>query len=302
MKHVNPEVFCLAETRLNVVGVQRFLNFHNINDWETDAENGAEKLIEIAGRRCYQSWETETVKVTDINPNLSTVRVGNKRYIGNIIKSKHGSVLEHASITYAIENVSRVFTHEMVRHRLCNFSQESLRFVRPQSLNAYFPDVFNTLPNDVFLTRGQLDRMELSSSSLASSMQIGGRISVRDAALLLFKATIEDLEETQRILVDLLGMDVPGKVFGDKKKLQSAMRRLMPIGMATGIIVTSNHRNLRHLISMRTHEAAEEEMRIVFAEIAADVKLRYPAIYQDMTAQMPEDKIAFMFTFENEKV
>ncbi len=293
MKHVHPEVFCLAETRLNVIGVQKFLNFHNINDWETDAESGTEKLIEIAGRRCYQSWETETVNVTDINPNLSTVRVGNKRYIGNILINKHGSVLEHATITYALENVSRVFTHEMVRHRLCAFSQESLRFVRPTQLKAWFPNVFN-----------DISRSKLSESEM-QKLYKKHRIMANDTAQairLLFNATFTHLEDIQQTLVELAGMDTVKRAFGEKKKLQSAFRRLMPIGMATGIIVTSNHRNLRHLINMRTHSAAEEEMRIVFAEIAIDLKLRYPAIYQDMTAQMPEDKIAFMFTFENEKV
>ena len=293
MKHVSPQVFCLAETKLNKVGVQEFLNFHKIHDWKTDAKTDAETLIEIAGRRCYQSWETESRKVSEVNANLSMVRVGNERYLGNIIKSKHGSVLEHATTTFAIENVSRVFTHEMVRHRLCAVSQESLRFVRPTQLKAWFPNVFNNLP-----------KTELEKGVMWDLQEKHG-IVVKDTAQAvksLFNLTFEHLEDVQKILVDLLGMDTVKRAFGEKKKLQSAFRRLMPIGMATGIIITSNHRNLRHLIDMRTNMGAEEEMRIVFANIASYLEIRYPAIYQDMTAQIPEDGIALIYTFEHEKI
>jgi len=56
----------------------------------------------------------------------------------------------------------------------------------------------------------------------------------------------------------------------------------MPIGLSTGIIVTTNHRNWRHLITMRTAAGAEEEIRLVFLEVANQMADLYPAIYQDM--------------------
>ncbi len=255
MQRVIPEIFCLGETRVEEDGLRDFLNFHNISDWKTDASVGAELLVEVAGRRCYQSWETESTSVTEINKNLSRVRTGNKAYINNILKVGHGSVIEHASVTYAIENVTRVFTHEVVRHRLCAFSQESLRFVRPTSLKAYFPEVFKDLPDK--------ERKHVDA---------------------LFEGCFEELELIQKQLVSILGMDQVKRAFGDKKKLQSAMRRLMPIGMATGIIMTTNHRNWRHLIGLRTVEGAEEEIRLVFKLIADDLKKRNPAIYQDMNS------------------
>ena len=191
--------------------------------------------------------------VSKLNPNLSRVREGNKEYINHILEVGHGSVIEHATDTYAIENVTRVFTHEVVRHRLCAFSQESLRFVRPTSLRAYFPDAFK----------------ELSGTA--------GR-----QAEALFEGCFEELEGIQKQLVAILGMDEVKRTFSDKKRLQSAMRRLMPIGMATGIIMTTNHRNWRHLIALRTVQGAEEEIRKVFGLIAEDLAQRHPALYQDM--------------------
>lgn len=267
MQIVEPKIFHLGGTRTDEVGMSNLLYFLGVGNWKTNAASEAELLVEVAGRRCYQSWQTETVDVAEKNPNLSKVRTGNKEYLNNILKVGHGSVIEHPSDTYAIENVTRVFTHEVVRHRLCAFSQESLRFVRPTSLKAYFPEVFRHLPNQK-----------------------------REYVEALFKCCFEELERVQRQLVAALGMDEVKRSFSDKKKLQSAMRRLMPIGMATGIIVTTNHRNWRHLIAMRTAKGAEEEIRVVFRLIAEDLRSRHPALYQDMVKDDGE------YSFEHGRV
>lgn len=263
MKFIKPEVFMIAMTRVNHNRVGDWLDHLGASDWRTDAVTEAELLIELSGRRCYKAFGTE------LNPNISMVREGNQGYINNILKSRHGSVLEHAHVTFAIENVTRVFTHEVVRHRLCNFSQESLRFVRPTSLDAYFPDIYYD----------HLDESEAARIKVA------------------FVDAFEKLEAFQRVLIRICGMDKEGLPFGIKKLLQSANRRLMPIGMSTGIIVTSNHRNWRHLIEMRTADFAEEEIKIVFGQIARDLKNMFPSIYQDMI--IGDDKA---ITFEHGRV
>lgn len=267
MNIVEPKIFRIAETQIDPVGLSWWLKMLGAEDWTHDEKlSGSELLVEVAARRCYKAFGTE------LNPNLSKVREGNDEYLMNILNHAHGAVLEHAYVTYAIENVSRVFTHEMVRHRLCNFSQESLRFVRPTSLNAYFPNIFENIPNG----------------------------EVKEEVAQIFVDTFVHLEDIQKRLVDLLGMDDVTKMFGDKKKLQSSMRRLMPIGMATGIVVTSNHRNWRHMLSLRTSVAAEEEIRWVFAWIASDMQIRHPNIYQDM--YFDNDVTPGVVHFENEKV
>lgn len=76
----------------------------------------AEKVIEKAGRTCYDSG--------------SKVKPDSKRdFIPKIIKNGHHSVLEHAYATFRISGVSRSFTHQLVRHRLCSYSQRSQRYV-----------------------------------------------------------------------------------------------------------------------------------------------------------------------------
>jgi len=76
----------------------------------------AEKMIESVGRTAYISYEKQR-------------RGSEKEFIRMLIKSKHFSVLEHTSATFRIKGGSRAFTHQLVRHRLCSFTQQSQRYV-----------------------------------------------------------------------------------------------------------------------------------------------------------------------------
>jgi thymidylate synthase ThyX len=66
----------------------------------------AQNLAEFAGKMCYRAWEP------GLNPNVSKVRNDHEAYLQNILKSAHGSVLEHASFTFVLHNVSRVFCYD----------------------------------------------------------------------------------------------------------------------------------------------------------------------------------------------
>ena len=73
--------------------------------------------------------------------------------------------------------------------------------------------------------------------------------------------------------------------FHVKKEVTSALRRLAPIGLSTDIIWTANVRTLRHVIEMRTAQGAEEELRLVFDEIARIMQAEAPDLFQDFTRQ-----------------
>mgnify|MGYP001579237958 FL=1 len=72
------------------------------------------------------------------------------------------------------------------------------------------------------------------------------------------------------------------KSFAKKKKLTSRMRRLAPLGLLTNIGWSANLRTLRHIIPLRTHKSAEEEIRMVFKEVGIICKDNYPNIFFDM--------------------
>ena len=86
-----------------------------------------EAVIERAGCTCYQSASTAG-------------RDSKRDFIRRIIENGHYSVLEHAYATFRITGVSRSFTHQLVRHRLCAFSQRSQRYVNEKNFAFVEPE------------------------------------------------------------------------------------------------------------------------------------------------------------------
>jgi thymidylate synthase (FAD) len=207
------------------------------------APNAGELLVEFGGRACYRSWEP------GLNPNVSKVRTDQREYFANILRSAHGSVLEHANYSFALRNVSRTFTHELVRHRAGSaFSQESLRYVRLSDIGFRVAPALEPLRERVL-------------------------------------AIVEQLEEFQRDAASELGIDDEGVPFHVKKEVTSALRRLAPIGLSTDIVWTANARTLRHVIEMRTAAGAEEELRLVFDIVARQMLEEAPGLFQDFARQ-----------------
>src|SRR6185312_802422 len=84
-----------------------------------------------------------------LNPNLTKVRKDMVEYLDNVLKQRHGSVLEHAVFTYAVNGCSRVFTGEKNRHRVGTaISERSMRYVRMDDLEYWVPPVFRDDPGD----------------------------------------------------------------------------------------------------------------------------------------------------------
>src|SRR3990167_5662549 len=241
MHNVTPKVYLIAKPAVIEDGLAAYLSHIGASAWKTDAAEG-ERLIEIMARGCYRSFGA------GLNPNVTKVREGIADYLANILKVKHESVLEHATYSFMFCDVSRVFTHELVRHRVgCAISQESLRYVRLEDLGQWLPDCIQDDPEMVDL----------------------------------FKDTFEHLENLQKRMAVHFGLDDPGKPFARKKEVTSAMRRIAPIGLATNIGWSANSRALRWILEMRTHPTAEEEMRVVFGKVGEVVRARYPHLFGD---------------------
>src|SRR5947209_5029757 len=246
LEETTPQVFLIARPSIDLDGMREYLASVGGDSWlarrldESDgAPNAGEHLVEFCGRACYRSWEP------GLNPNVSRIRTDQREYFENLLRSAHGSVLEHANYSFAFHNVSRVFTHELIRHRAGSaFSQESLRYVRLTNIGFRVPPALEP---------------------------------VRDKVVDL----VEQLEEFQVSAASELGIDDDGVPFHLKKEVTSALRRLAPIGLSTEIVWTANVRTLRHVIEMRTAEGAEEELRLVFDHVARIMKSETPGLFQD---------------------
>lgn len=245
-----PQVFFVGETAVDETGLQRYFNAIGADKYTLDDElSGAEELIRTGGKLCYRSWQPE------LNPNVTRVRDDSKQYIGDgILKAAHGSVLEHASFSCIFHNISRVFTHELVRHRAGTaMSQESLRYVRLTDLKFWIPKILREFDNET-----------------SEGVQV-----VMD--------TVGYLERQQQRLAEIYAIN--DKPMALKKKLTSAFRRIAPIGLSTGILWTMNIRAARHIIQMRTDPSAEEEIRLIFDEVGMIAKERYPTVFQDFVRE-----------------
>lgn len=245
MKAVQPQVYLIAAPALDYEEIEEYLKEVGGESWleriyrESD---DPQNLVEFAGRFCYRSWEP------GLNPNVTRIRTDQGDYLENILSSAHGSVLEHAQFTFALHNVSRVFTHEQVRHRVGTaISQESLRFVRLDDLPMWFPEW------------AQEDE-ELHQRALA---------------------LVDQMEEFQRWMAERFGLDEKGVPFAEKKAKTSFMRRFAPEGVATGMVWSANIRTLRHTIESRTAKGAEEEIRIIFDRIGRIMQQECPLLFGD---------------------
>jgi thymidylate synthase (FAD) len=251
VQRVEPQVYLIGETRLvhdnsDTPGLEEFLHAVGAPEWSSDAPSDVELLPEVYGRLCYRSF------APGLNPNVTKVREGNDVYLKNVIEVKHGSVTEHSQVNFVFHNVSRVFTHELVRHRVgVAISQESLRYVRLDALRAWLPAC--------------LDLDEWAHNK--------------------FEEVYEYLEKVQRELAEHFKIDEM-KNFNDKKKLTSAFRRLAPEGLATTIGWSANIRTLRFVLPLRSHRTAEEEMRLVFDSVGKMLTERYPNLFGDFKREV----------------
>jgi len=82
-----------------------------------------EKLVAIAARLCYSP-----VGVEDLDEQLDIEAA--RKLVKFVIKSGHLSTTEHVYFTFGIEGISRVLSHQLVRHRIASFNQQSQRYVK----------------------------------------------------------------------------------------------------------------------------------------------------------------------------
>lgn len=261
MKWVEPQVYKIGESCINREEAARFLEDIGAHDWlakqpwyqarSLDELNSAEALTEIAGRSCYKSFGV------GLNPNITRIRQDSKEYIRNVLGKGDGSIFEHAVVHFVFRDASRVFTHELVRHRAgVAISQESLRYVRPTELR------MTLVPGSELSRMKNLDELGRAIETNFAMYQKLADATIR-----------EDMK------------------FDEKKAWTSALRRMLPDGIATTIVWSANHRTLRWVLEMRTSPGAEVEMRYIFDKVGDILVRDYPTLYQDFEKKPHDDGV-----------
>lgn len=192
------------------------------------------KKIERIGRVCYKSEE----KITDISA---------ERFIAGLIRRGHESVIEHESISVRII-CDRGVTHEIVRHRVASYSQESTRYCN------YSHDQFDNQITVIDLASGF--SYDLSTPDDRAKYQVWQ----------------EAMEAAEQAYFKLL------KLGADPQEARS----VLPNSLKTEIVVTMNLREWRHFFRLRTSRHAHPQMQEV-AKMIYEVMLdKLPVFFQDI--------------------
>ena len=205
----------------------------NFNNTKTIATTPLH-LIELAGRTCYKSEERIT-------------RGSSIAFVAMLDSLGHESVLEHSCLTVKFI-CDRGVSHELVRHRLASFSQESTRYCNYKGgVTFVIPPWCNVEPG------------EYKISSLAKIDS-----PVYDWVNLLIHAECSYL--------DLL----------DLHWTPQQARSVLPNSLKTEIVVTANFREWKHILTLRTSKKAHPQMRELMVPLLKELKLEIPVIFDSI--------------------
>ena len=197
----------------------------------------ADELAEVAGRLCYQSWDRP-------NPKTAT----NEGYLANILRQGHESVLEHASVTFYVEGVSRALLAELTRHRHLSFSVVSQRYVDAAQLDRVWPPILRELDIE---TRDRI--ADLIAGQYDESLRAYGEI-------------VEILTERGY----------------KRKEAREAARAVLPNAVESPMVVTGNLRAWRDVLKKRHHVAADKEIQRFAGEVLRHLREIAPNSVQDI--------------------
>lgn len=105
-----------------------------------DVTRNALDLIYAACRQCYSEEFAGTLMRSETDDAKKS------QFIRKIVASGHESPLEHVKFTFAVEGVSRAMTHQLVRHRMASYSQQSQRYVKEESFDYIVPPAIGKDP------------------------------------------------------------------------------------------------------------------------------------------------------------
>ncbi len=224
-----------------------------------------ERVCAASMRSCYSaypaydlhSYSNESTETLEGERPLDEQRV--KSLLRKALEVDHLDILEHALLTFDLQHVSRACTHQLVRHRLASFSQQSQRYVK------------------ITRTRGYV-RPPSIGQDLKVPVQIHGSN---------LEMTFDDMmDATAQMEEGLLRMGV---------KAEDA-RYVRPNAAVTNIVTSMNPRQLLHVLALRCASDAQWEIRDIAWAMFACAKLVAPSIFETLpsakTSSYLQERIA----------
>lgn len=190
------------------------------------------KKIERAARTCYKSED----KITEDGSSAM-------KMVAGLIKSGHEAMLEHGGLTVRFV-CDRGVSHELVRHRMASFAQESTRYCN------YSKDKFGNELTFVMPTLYKSDFME-------------------DEA---WNCWIETMKKCEESYMKLIKMGVSPQM----------ARSVLPNSLKTEVVVTANWREWRHILSLRCAPDAHPDIRCLMVDLLEELHDKIPVLFDDI--------------------
>lgn len=211
-----------------------------------------QKVISMAAKLCYSA-----VGVDQIEENLTDESVD--RFLNMLINIGHESPLEHVSFTFAVEGISRACSHQLVRHRIASYSQQSQRYVKLDQFEYIIPPEIEA---------------------------------VKEAKEVFIQAMEEDQKSYDK-LVDILFDKHYNKMIKDGKNEKEAKRQaekkaiedaryVFPNACETKVVFTMNTRSLYNFLNHRCCERAQWEIRELSIEMLRQLKQVAPILFNNI--------------------
>lgn len=195
--------------------------------------------IEKIGRVCYKSES----KITEDGSSA-------KKFVQMIINRGHHAMIEHSSLSVKF-TVDRGISHELVRHRIASFAQESTRYCN------YSKDKFHSQITVIDLASGF--EYDLSKENDKAKYEV-------------WTKAMEDAEKAYFRMLELGASP------------QEA-RSVLPNSTKTEITITANYREWRNFFKLRTADAAHPSMREVTIPLLKELKTKLPIIFDDINEE-----------------
>lgn len=196
-------------------------------------------LIYASFRQCYSPGY-----VGELWPRLLAGEVSLEEqatFVTEILESGHHSPIEHVSFTFAVEGVSRALTHQLVRHRLASYSQQSQRYVNTAGFAYVLPPQIAKIPEAKDLFEKFMEQTAATYSRLRELLQEQGRKGA---------------------------------------KANEDARFVLPQAAESKIVLTMNCRSLLHFFALRCCERAQWEIRTMAKEMLHLCRRELPVVFQ----------------------
>ena len=236
-----------------------------------------DKVVAQAGKLCYSA-----VGVDQIIQKLTEEEIA--RYVNMLASIGHESPLEHVSFTFAIEGISRACTHQIVRHRIASYSQQSQRYVKLEQFEYIIPPAIEKNPEAkrIFIEAMERDQKAYDElvDLLLEDILIDKHAADYGSCIREILKENPDVAPDRSKVLDLYAE----KFFEDYRKAEKQAiedaRYVFPNACETKIVVTMNARSLLHFFNVRCCNRAQWEIREMATEMLKECKKIAPALFK----------------------